>query len=77
MTYKPIYKCRMCGETFYGTPFTADHGEFGMITGMMANMGVANTMTSIIREHDMHPCMNGNAGYADLQGVMQDFTEAG
>ena len=66
MTYKAMFKCRLCGEVFTSGAVT---GNKGLAVQAIVDMDL-NRHTVIQAPHSIqtHFCENGDIGYADFIG---------
>lgn len=71
MTYKAMYKCRMCGETFVDTTVENDL-QATAITTMIALNGHHKFNYHTFTEKTIHNCPDGSIGYADFLGFKRE-----
>lgn len=67
MTYKPIYKCRMCGKEVTGMGFRQEKMMALMHDTMDAHNFDKNGKL-LIGIYNGHYCADGSMGFADFQG---------
>lgn len=80
--YKAVYKCRLCGERFYGMTFdTEDNSIFYAMTNFIAGNDLFGMSykkpPNVIYKAEKHECKDGSYGFADFLGfinVDEEFT---
>ena len=71
--YRAIYKCRLCGEEFYGMSFCeSDISTFYAITTFIMGSNSCEMLykapPQIIYAKKQHSCKDGSLGLADFMG---------
>lgn len=71
MTYKAMYKCRLCGETFEDGA-TNSEGVATMTAIEISMNGVSRGRGNPLGEKETHCCPDGSIGYADFLGFKME-----
>lgn len=68
--YQAVYKCRLCGETFFDKKIKARKIEDFSITNILAQMEQTVLIEKPNRAdlHRFHNCQDGSCGFADFHG---------
>lgn len=71
MAYKAVYKCRLCGERFYGggNPRTEDCARNALLKFIFYR---EHSNLSDMAKHECAGRYAGSIGIADLQGMMKE-----
>ena len=71
--YKAVYKCRLCGKTFYEEVTGSRNTAFHSVLGVAMN-GKFYPEGCCIGSHlfDCHSCDDGSCGLADFQGFRKE-----
>lgn len=73
MTYRAIYRCKLCGRTFHNGKTTNDKDlAYDALEELHA--GICGTVPARPRETETHRCEGGRLGYAYFLGY--DIEEA-